>query len=52
MLIKIYSIEYVVSCNETNKINKIGDIYVVMFMFLYMETALEQAESKMSIHSQ
>ena len=36
---------------ETNTINKIGDVYVVMFMSLYMETALELAETKMSIHS-
>ena len=36
---------------EFNIINKIGDVYVVMFMSLYMETALELAETLMSIHS-
>ena len=37
---------------ETNTINKLGAIYVVMFMSLYIETALELALSKMSIHTQ
>ena len=30
---------------ETNTINKLGAIYVVMFMSLYIETALELAET-------
>lgn len=29
---------------ETNKINKIDDVYVVMHISLYTETTLEQAE--------
>ena len=37
---------------ETNTINKLGAIYVVMFMSLYIETALELALTKMSIHTQ
>jgi hypothetical protein len=37
---------------ETNTINKIGNVYVVMFMSLYMETVLEPAETKTSIHTQ
>lgn len=35
---------------ETKTINKIGDVYVVMFTSLYMETALEPSETKMSLH--
>ena len=34
---------------ETNTINKIGEVYVVKFTSLYMETALEPAEAKMSV---
>jgi hypothetical protein len=30
---------------ETNKINKIGDVYMVMYMSLYTERALELAET-------
>lgn len=37
---------------ETNTINKLGAIYMVMFMSLYIETALELALTKMSIHTQ
>ena len=36
---------------ETNN-HKLGAIYVVMFMSLYIETALELALTKMSIHTQ
>ena len=37
---------------ETNTNNKLGAIYMVMFMSLYIETALELALTKMSIHTQ
>jgi hypothetical protein len=37
---------------KTNTINKIGVVYVVMFVFLYMETALEPDETIMSIYCQ
>ena len=36
---------------ETNTINKLGAIYVVMFMSLYIETDLELALTKMSINT-
>lgn len=37
---------------ETNTISKIGDVYVVMFMSLYVGITLEPDETKMSIHTQ
>lgn len=37
---------------ETNTINKLGAIYVVMFVSLHIETDLELALTKMSIHTQ
>jgi hypothetical protein len=37
---------------DTNTINKISDLYVMMFISLYIETALELAENKMSLHTQ
>ena len=34
---------------ETKMINKIGDVYVVMFMSLSIETALEPAETNCAL---
>ena len=36
---------------ETNTINKLGAIYVVMFVSLHIETDLELALTKMSIYT-